>query len=359
MLIVNAVTEMADNNNYYYLKLKDHFFDTEKIVFLESLPDGFLYSNILLKLSLLSLKGNGRLMFNERIPYNADILSKLTKHPVGVVEKAIDILKEFDLIKVMDNGAIYITDIQNYVGKSSTEADRQRDYQRRLKESGGIDENAICEESNDEPNGKPNGYESNMESCKESNDEPNKTCEESNRKSTPEKELNKSKSNNQINNQSERLDLDSEMQQIQQIEQKRLAKIAEHNKNKKPESGLIPLVPESAPPPPPPPSEKSDISLSDEDIKYFIHYWNNLGVEPIKELSEKQIQKLEQNVKQFGDGQVAIDAIGYLFDSITDSSYLLGETEPKFNLMLNWVLVSENWGKIIIGDYCNWEESTC
>lgn len=186
------MTEMADNRNYYYLKLKDHFFDTEKIVFLESLPDGFLYSNILLKLSLLSLKGNGRLMFNERIPYNADILSKLTKHPVGVVEKAIDIL--VDLIKVMDNGTQFTLRISKTMWANlAPKRIGKRDYQRRLKESGGIDENAICEESNDEPNGKPNGYESNMESCKESNDEPNKTCEESNGKSTPEKELNKSK----------------------------------------------------------------------------------------------------------------------------------------------------------------------
>lgn len=47
---------MADNRRYYYLKLKEDFFDTDDLVVLESTPDGYMYSNILLKLFLRSLK---------------------------------------------------------------------------------------------------------------------------------------------------------------------------------------------------------------------------------------------------------------------------------------------------------------
>lgn len=47
---------MADNRKYYYLKLKESYFDDDAIVLLESMPDGILYSNILLKLYLKSLK---------------------------------------------------------------------------------------------------------------------------------------------------------------------------------------------------------------------------------------------------------------------------------------------------------------
>ena len=43
---------MADNRKYYYLKLKESYFDDDAIVLLESMPDGILYSNILLKLYL-------------------------------------------------------------------------------------------------------------------------------------------------------------------------------------------------------------------------------------------------------------------------------------------------------------------
>ena len=41
---------MADNRKYYYLKLKESYFDEDAIVLLESMQDGMLYSNILLKM---------------------------------------------------------------------------------------------------------------------------------------------------------------------------------------------------------------------------------------------------------------------------------------------------------------------
>jgi hypothetical protein len=67
-------------------------------------------------------------MFNDRIPYNAEILSKVTRHNVAVVEKALYLFEELGLIEKLSNGAIYMLDIQNFIGKSSTEADRKRNY---------------------------------------------------------------------------------------------------------------------------------------------------------------------------------------------------------------------------------------
>ncbi|WP_253294332.1 phage replisome organizer N-terminal domain-containing protein [Enterococcus avium] len=130
---------MADNKKYYYLKLKDNFFDSDEMIVLESMPDGYIYSNILLKLYLRSLKTDGRLMFNERIPFNSTMLSQVTRHSVGNVEKAIRVFSDLGVIEVMDNGAIYMTDIQNFIGKSSTEADRIREYRAKIdKEKSGV-----------------------------------------------------------------------------------------------------------------------------------------------------------------------------------------------------------------------------
>ena len=123
---------MSDNKKYYYLKLRDNFFENDDVAILESMPDGILYSNILLKLYLRSLKNNGKLMFNDRIPYNAQMLSTITRQPVAVVEKAVGIFKEMELIEVLDNGAIYMLDIQNFIGSSNTEADRKREYRRKI-----------------------------------------------------------------------------------------------------------------------------------------------------------------------------------------------------------------------------------
>lgn len=123
---------MSDNKKYYYLRLKDNFFDSDELKILESMKDGYLYSNILLKLYLRSLKNDGKLVVNDRIPYNAEMLASVTGHQVGTVKQALSMFKELGLIEILENGAIYMLDIQNFIGKGSTEADRQRLYDRRI-----------------------------------------------------------------------------------------------------------------------------------------------------------------------------------------------------------------------------------
>jgi predicted phage replisome organizer/uncharacterized phage protein (TIGR02220 family) len=127
-----------DNKKYYYLKLKDNFFESDAMIVLEAMQDGYLYSNILLKLYLRSLKNDGKLMFNERIPYNSTILAQVVRHNVGVVEKAMKIFSELELIEVLDNGSIYMLAIQNFIGSSSSEADRIRNYRAKVENEKGV-----------------------------------------------------------------------------------------------------------------------------------------------------------------------------------------------------------------------------
>ena len=128
---------MADNKKYYYMRLNENYFDSETQVLLESMPDGYLYSNILLKLYLKSLKNDGRLMFNDKIPYSPQMIATITRHQVGTVEKALEIFRELNIIDVIDTGAIYMLDIQNFIGKSNTEADRKRAYRKRIENEKG------------------------------------------------------------------------------------------------------------------------------------------------------------------------------------------------------------------------------
>ena len=126
---------MADNKKYYYIRLKENFFDSDEIKLLESIPnDGYKFSNILLKMYLKSLKYDGRLMFNERIPFNAEMLATVTGHSLGDVTRAIDMFKKFGLIEVLETGEIYMLDIQSFIGKTSTEADRKRRYRSEIDE---------------------------------------------------------------------------------------------------------------------------------------------------------------------------------------------------------------------------------
>lgn len=125
---------MADNKKYYYLKLKDNFYDSEQMIILQNMQDGYLYSDILMKLYLRSLKTDGKLMFNNLIPYTPNILAQVVRHQVGTVEKALKIFQQLGLIEILENGAIFMLDIQNFIGKSSTEADRIREYRQEIKQ---------------------------------------------------------------------------------------------------------------------------------------------------------------------------------------------------------------------------------
>ena len=117
---------MSDNRKYYYLKLKENYFDEDAIVLLESMQDGILYSNILLKLYLKSLKNGGKLQLDEHIPYTAQMIATLTRHQIGTVERALEIFRQLGLVEQLDSGAFYMTDIELMIGQSSTEAERKR-----------------------------------------------------------------------------------------------------------------------------------------------------------------------------------------------------------------------------------------
>lgn len=97
---------MSDEKRYYWLKLKEDFFDEDAISWLEEQPNGKEYCLFYLKLCLKSLKGNGTLI------YNIEELSEITKTNKDTVIIALQLLKRIGLISEQDNGAIYMLDIR-------------------------------------------------------------------------------------------------------------------------------------------------------------------------------------------------------------------------------------------------------
>ena len=125
---------MSDNKKYYYLKLKEDFFDSPEIKVLESMPNGYKYSNLLLKLYLKALKFDGALRLNEYIPYNVEMISAVVGMDIDTVRVAFDLFKKLKLVEILNDGTIYMLEIQNFIGKSTTEADRKRNYRKRIEE---------------------------------------------------------------------------------------------------------------------------------------------------------------------------------------------------------------------------------
>ena len=126
---------MAENKKYYFLKLKEDFFDQREIVVLEGSKDGVLYVNILLKLYLKSLQHNGKLLLNEMTPLSAEMIALLTRHEIGTVERAMRAFMQLGLVEVLEDNTYYMPEIQEMTGKGSSDAERKARY-RRLKAEG-------------------------------------------------------------------------------------------------------------------------------------------------------------------------------------------------------------------------------
>ena len=74
-----------------------------------------------MKLYLKSLKNGGKLQLDENIPYTAQMIATITRQQVGTVERALQIFLKLGLVEPLQNGALYMSNIELLIGQSSTE----------------------------------------------------------------------------------------------------------------------------------------------------------------------------------------------------------------------------------------------
>jgi predicted phage replisome organizer len=113
-------------NKYYWLKLHNNFFEKEEIKMLLAMPNGTMYVIIYLKLLLKSLETEGTLIFKRTIPYTPEMIASITGENIDVVRIAIDIFINFRLMDSLENGALFMNEIENMVGSESKWAEIKR-----------------------------------------------------------------------------------------------------------------------------------------------------------------------------------------------------------------------------------------
>ena len=120
---------MAKGNKYYWLKLKEDFFEDDAINWIEEQPNGKDYCLFYLKLCLKSLKSEGLLIRNVGnmlVPYDAKKLSDLTNTDVDTVKVAMDMFKKIGLVDILENGEIFMNQLNTMVGKETDYAEQKR-----------------------------------------------------------------------------------------------------------------------------------------------------------------------------------------------------------------------------------------
>ena len=119
---------MSDKK-YYWIKLKEDFFEEDVISWIEEQEKGVYYSNFYLKLCLKAMNSEGRLIRKVGemlIPYDVKTLSKITGVDQDTVIVAMELLKRTGLIEILENGEIYLTQRKNMIGSESKWAEKKR-----------------------------------------------------------------------------------------------------------------------------------------------------------------------------------------------------------------------------------------
>ncbi len=120
---------------YYWLKLKRDFFKRHDIRIIESMPNGKDYILFYLKLLLESIDHEGELRFSKTIPYNEQMLSVITNTNIDIVRAAAEVFTELNMIDVLDDGTLYMSEVNKMIGSAvdNDNANRQRRYRERQK----------------------------------------------------------------------------------------------------------------------------------------------------------------------------------------------------------------------------------
>lgn len=137
---------MAENKRYYWLKLKEDFFSDDAIEWLEE--QGKEYCLFYLKLCLKSIRTNGILIRNVGkmlIPYDVEKLAEITKKNTDTVIVAMELMKKIGLVEILDNGALYLSQLETMVGSESGSAARMRKMREKNKVLSLCDKNVTTE----------------------------------------------------------------------------------------------------------------------------------------------------------------------------------------------------------------------
>ena len=125
------------NKRYYWLKLKEDFFQEDTIEWLEEQENGKDYCLFYLKLCLKSLKTDGLLIRNVGsmlVPYDAKTLAKITNTDIDTVRVAMELFKNIGLVQILENGEIFISQLKDMVGSETKWAEKKR-IQRQKKDN--------------------------------------------------------------------------------------------------------------------------------------------------------------------------------------------------------------------------------
>ncbi len=125
---------MADEKKRYWLKLEKDFLDSKYIKIIKGVPNGGEYILFYLALMLASVDTVGHLRFTELVPYNEQMLASLTGTNIDIVRSAMKMFQDLGMIRILEDGTIFMPEVPRLTGKESESAERVRLFREREKQ---------------------------------------------------------------------------------------------------------------------------------------------------------------------------------------------------------------------------------
>lgn len=123
---------MADKK-YYWLKLKDNFFEEKYIKALRKLPGGNELIIVYLKMQLKSLKTEGIINYEKIMPNHVEELALVLDEDTNTVRATLLALERMQLIELWDDDTIYMKALQELIGSETSVASRVRKHREQQK----------------------------------------------------------------------------------------------------------------------------------------------------------------------------------------------------------------------------------
>ena len=122
---------MSEGKRYYWLKLKDDFFQSKRIKKLRNMAGGDTYTIIYLKMQLLSLRTDGVLRWSGLEDNFADELALDLDEKPEDVEVTLMYLLNVGLAETTDNVTFFLPWVLENTGSETAATQRSRDYRAR------------------------------------------------------------------------------------------------------------------------------------------------------------------------------------------------------------------------------------
>lgn len=122
-----------ENKKYYWLKLKEDFFDDKYIKALRKLPDGDALCIIYQKMQLKSLKTEGFIQYDKILPSAEEELALVLDEDVNKVKLTLQALLNMGLVEQWENDTLYMVAMQNLIGSETAVAERVRKHREKQK----------------------------------------------------------------------------------------------------------------------------------------------------------------------------------------------------------------------------------